>query len=231
MMSEVKEQLEQVLDQIAAAAQRSDRPADAVRLIAASKMQPVDNILKLIECGHRDFGESRVQEALAKTDALEEYPLNWHFIGHVQSNKTREIPGRFNWVHTVDSEKIVRRISDTAAATDKVVNLLLQVNIADDPDKHGLRPQDVFPLLDRLFESALPAIQLCGLMTIARNNVSETETRKAYADLKQLLEQCQQRFGDEFKELSMGMSRDYELAIEEGATMVRVGTGLFGSRP
>lgn len=220
--------LADVRQRIAVAAQRSGRRADAVRLIAVSKRQPVAAIEALIACGQRDFGENQVQEAIDKMGHLQGHSIDWHFIGHLQSNKTRHIGANFSWVHSVDSAKLARRIAASAGEAGRVVNLLLQVNVSADPAKHGIEQDALFPLIDSLLEEQLETIRLCGLMTIGYRGASATDTRTSFASLRNLLEQCRLRFGDTFSELSMGMSVDLELAVEEGATMVRVGTALFG---
>ena len=142
----------------------------------------------------------------------------------------RMIPGQFGWVHSIDSEKTARRIGETAEQLGMCVKLLLQVNVANDPAKHGVPDADLFPLLERLLDRPSPGVVLRGLMTIGRFGVATDITRGDFARLRELLGQCRQRFGDSFSELSMGMSGDYEMAVEEGATMVRVGSALFGSR-
>lgn len=220
----------EVRQRIAEAAQRVGRDADEVRLIAVSKRQPVEAIEALIASGQRDFGENQMQEAIEKIDRLKDKPVEWHFIGHLQSNKTRHVGGNFNWVHTVDSEKLARRIASSASEAGRSVNLLLQVNVTGDPAKHGIREDALFPLIESLLENPLDGIQLRGLMTIGYRDVPELETRRSFARLRVLLETCRTRYGEKFSELSMGMSGDYPLAIEEGATMVRVGSALFGAR-
>ncbi len=214
---------------IAAAAQRAGRRADTVRLIAVSKNQPLPAIERLAALGQRDFGESRVQEAEPKIRAHPE--LTWHCIGRVQSNKTMPVGQRFDWVHSIDSEKVFRRIGAAAHARGREVQALVQVNVARDPAKQGIAPEALFEVLDALFETACAGIRLRGLMTIGAFDQSETITRRVFAQLRTLAEAAAVRFGAEaFAELSMGMSGDFEIAVEEGATMVRVGTALFGPR-
>lgn len=230
-MSLAAERLEAVRDTIAGAAGKADRDPEAVRLIAVSKRHPVESVQALVDLGVRDFGESQVQEAQLKIPGFSDDPLNWHLVGHLQSNKTRDVPGLFDFVHSIDSLKLMRRIAASATKQGRTVNLLLQVNIAGDPAKHGLHRNEVLPLIDAALSEELSGIELCGLMTIGYRDADETETRRGFAELRQLLETCRGRFGNTFSELSMGMSGDYALAIEEGATMVRVGTALFGERP
>lgn len=229
-MSEAAEKLAAVRAVITQAARSSGRTADAVRLVAVSKTQSVDAVRALLDAGQTDFGESQVQDAMRKIPLLNGLGLHWHFIGHLQSNKTRFIPGNFEWVHTLEKEKHAARIAQAAQQAGVCVKLLLQVNVANDPAKQGLHSNEVFAFIERILEQQLAGIQLRGLMSIGRRGAGEPETRATFAGLRELLESCRQRFGGEFDQLSMGMSNDYAIAIEEGATMVRVGTDLFGAR-
>jgi len=229
-MTTSAERLATVGERIAAAARRSGRSPQEVRLIAVSKSKTPQRIRSLADLGVNDFGENQIQEALGKLAQFRESALNWHFIGHLQSNKCKYIPGNFSWVHSVDGEKLVRRIVQAARGTDAGVNLLLQVNVSADPAKYGVPGRDLFPLVEHILEQTSDRTRLRGLMTIGYHRASDDERRRSFATLRQLLEQCQRRFGASMNELSMGMSDDFELAIEEGATMVRVGTALFGPR-
>ena len=224
------QRLEAVREKIATAARKAGRDPDAVRLIAVSKRHPAEAIKALVDLGVRDFGESQIQEARQKISGFSGLPLDWHLVGHLQSNKTREVPGLFSHVHSIDSLKLVRRIAASAADIERPVRLLLQVNIAGDPAKHGLREEAVVPLIDAALSEELTGVELCGLMTIGFRDAGETGTRRGFSQLRELLERCRSQFGETFSELSMGMSGDYTLAIEEGATMVRVGSALFGER-
>jgi pyridoxal phosphate enzyme (YggS family) len=224
------DRLAAVNERIAAAARRSGRNPQEVRLIAVSKTKTAQQVQSLADLGVNDFGENQIQEALGKLAQFRGTALDWHFIGHLQSNKCKFIPGNFSWVHAVDSEKLVRRLARAARDADAKVNLLLQVNVAADPAKHGIPSQALFALLERVLEQASERTPLRGLMTIGYRSASDSERRRSFASLRQLLDQCQQRFDASMTELSMGMSADFEVAIEEGATMVRVGTALFGSR-
>lgn len=229
-MKPAAERLEAVRENIALAASKAGRDAGAVRLIAVSKRHPAESIKTLVDLGVRDFGESQIQEAQQKIPGFSGIPLDWHLVGHLQSNKTREVAGLFSHVHSIDSLKLVRRIAASTADIERPVRLLLQVNIAGDPAKHGLRPAEVVPLINTALNEQHTGIELCGLMTIGFRDVAEAVTRRGFANLRELLETCRSQFGESFCELSMGMSGDYTLAIEEGATMVRVGTALFGER-
>ena len=223
--------LTEVRQRMAEAAQRAGRCTQDIRLIAVSKRQPVSSIETLLSLGQMDFGENQVQEAVSKIDQLDNPSIRWHFIGHLQSNKTRHIGGHFSWVHTVDSAKLARRIAASAREAGQTVNLLLQVNVSADPAKYGIAQDALFPLIETVLEEDLAGIRLRGLMTIGYRDVPESQTRRSFVRLRELLEACRVRFGEDFSELSMGMSSDYPLAIEEGATMVRVGSALFGGRP
>ncbi len=222
--------LENIRQRIDAAALRSGRRGEDIRLIAVSKHQPVSAIEKLAACGQQDFGENQVQEAVDKIARLCDQSLEWHFIGHLQSNKARHTGSRFSWIHTLDSLRLARRIAASAEEAGRTIRLLLQVNVSADPAKHGIAPGELFPLVDALLEADLDGIHLCGLMTIGRRAAGESESRTTFSALRSLLEQCQVRFGTSFSELSMGMSDDYEWAVEEGATMLRIGKALFGER-
>ncbi|MEN8761447.1 MAG: YggS family pyridoxal phosphate-dependent enzyme [Thiogranum sp.] len=224
------ERLAAVDERIATAARRSGRLPQQVRLIAVSKTQTLQDIQALADLGVSDFGENQIQEALGKLAQFRQTALDWHFIGHLQSNKCKFIPGNFSWVHSVDSEKLLRRIDQAARDADASVNLLLQVNVSADPAKHGVPSGELFPLVEHLLEQTSGKTQLRGLMTIGYRGAGADDRRRSFAALRQLLEQCQQRFEESMTELSMGMSGDFELAIEEGATMVRIGTALFGPR-
>ena len=229
-MNELEERLAVIRTNIDEAARRSGRTTADVRLVAASKRQSATDVQRLADLGVADFAESQMQEALDKIPQVDRPGLCWHFIGHLQSNKTRYIPDFFDWVHSVDSLRLARRIATAAAGRERPVKLLLQVNVARDPAKHGVLPEALFPLIDAILAAELDAISLHGLMTIGLRGVDADETRAGFAALRRLLEDARLRFGDTFKELSMGMSGDYAAAIEEGASMVRVGSALFGER-
>jgi pyridoxal phosphate enzyme (YggS family) len=224
------DRLAEVRERIATAALRSGRAPEAVRLIAVSKTKPVADIETLARLGQRDFGENQMQEALEKIGRLRGRGLEWHFIGHLQSNKTRFVPGHFGWVHSLDSERLATRLSAAAEEAGSEVRLLVQVNAFRDPAKHGVMSEDLFDFVDAILARGLPGIRLRGLMTIGRLGLDAGQTRLGFVRTRELLEGCRARFGADFSELSMGMSADYELAVEEGATMVRVGSALFGSR-
>jgi len=223
--------LERLRATLADAAQRAGRhPAD-VKLIAVSKTQPAEAVAAAIAAGQRVFGESTVQDALTKIPHFAGQALEWHFIGHLQTNKTRFIPGNFAWVHSLTSLKIAQRLARQAQEQNTTINTLVEVNITRDPAKHGLAPEDVVPRLDELLKADLAGIPLRGLMAIGPHPATEFERRASFAALRKLRDDCAQRFAlPGFTELSMGMSDDFVEAILEGSTMVRVGTALFGER-
>jgi hypothetical protein len=219
-----------VRDTISAAAAQSGRAPEDVRLIAVSKTLPPEYIRAALQAGQYDFGENTVQEALGK---IPHFPpdLIWHFIGHLQSNKARLIPGHFHWLHSLDSSALAQRLSRKAQETGASLNVLIEVNIARDPAKHGILPEALLPLMDELMRTPLPGLSLRGLMAIGPHPADEHTLRAAFAVLRGLRDDCAQRCGlAGFTELSMGMSGDYVEAIREGSTMVRIGAAIFGER-
>jgi pyridoxal phosphate enzyme (YggS family) len=231
-VSDIQTNLLAVRERIRHAASSAARSPDAVRLIAVSKYVDQADIVCAIRAGQHIFGESTVQEGMSRRALMRDRATEWHFIGHLQSNKARHIPGNFAWLHTLDSVKLARRLSRHAEASAMVVNTLLQVNIAADPGKFGIPPGSVFGLVDELLRAGLNGIRLRGLMTIGRLGASGADTRRDFSRLRDLRDACAIRFGREmFSELSMGMSGDFEMAITEGSTMVRVGSAIFGARP
>ncbi|MGA7179123.1 MAG: YggS family pyridoxal phosphate-dependent enzyme [Thiobacillaceae bacterium] len=228
--------LRRVNDEIAEAVIRGGRPIDSVKLIAVSKTRPAEVLAEAAQAGQWVFGENRVQEALDKQVALRSlsanmHPLEWHLIGHLQSNKAKFVPAAFQWVHTIDSLELAKRISDAALKVRLVCNALIQVNVADDPAKQGIESSELTPLIEAIHGAQLGGLALRGLMTIGRLNATESEARQAFSGLRMLRDQVRESLGmAEFNELSMGMSGDFPLAIEEGATMIRVGSAIFGER-
>mgnify|MGYP001616551728 CR=1 FL=1 len=223
--------LERLRAALADAALRAGRRPEDVKLIAVSKTQPAEAVAAAIAAGQRAFGESTVQDALTKIPHFAGQALEWHFIGHLQSNKARFIPGNFAWVHSLTSVKLAQRLARLAQEQNTIINTLIEVNITRDPAKHGLAPEDVAPRLDELLKANLAGIPLRGLMAIGPHPATEFERRASFAALRTLRDDCAQRFAlPGFTELSMGMSGDFVEAILEGSTMVRVGTALFGER-
>ncbi|OGI38692.1 MAG: YggS family pyridoxal phosphate enzyme [Candidatus Muproteobacteria bacterium RBG_16_64_10] len=221
--------LAQVRAEIAAAARTAGRKPEDVRLIAVSKTHPPEAVAAAIAAGQMDFGENTVQEALTKIPLYNS--VTWHMIGHLQSNKAKFVPGNFAWVHSVDSLSLAQRLSRLAQGKGVVLDTLFEVNITRDTAKHGLPPEELAPVLDTLLKEGHPGLRLRGLMTIGPYPATEADSRACFARLRELRDDCRQRFGlKDFTELSMGMSGDYAAAIKEGATMVRIGTAIFGKR-
>ncbi|WP_348720750.1 YggS family pyridoxal phosphate-dependent enzyme [uncultured Alcanivorax sp.] len=225
-MTDSKSPLVQVNAQINAFCEQSGRASDSVQLLAVSKTRTADEVARLADQGQRHFGENYLQEALDKIAALQGKELVWHFIGPIQSNKTRDIAAHFDWVHSVDRLKVARRLSDQRPSGLAPLNVCIQVNVDDEDSKSGI-PLDAVPALAEQI-AALPNLRLRGLMAIPRAN-SEDSSRGAFRQLAMTLSQLRNTMPS-LDTLSMGMSADFGVAIEEGATIVRVGTALFGPR-
>jgi pyridoxal phosphate enzyme (YggS family) len=223
----VTEKLSKIRDLLAKSALEAERDPAAVRLLAASKTQPVERILEAAAAGQRDFGENFVQEGLDKMEKTRNMGLIWHFIGHLQSNKTRAVAEHFDWVHTIDRLKIAERLSRQRPASMPALNLCLQVNIDNEASKSGADPAAVAELAKAVAE--LPNVRLRGLMCLPRAASDFESQRVAFRRLRELGESLAGS-GVEIDTLSMGMSGDFQAAIAEGATIVRIGTALFGPR-
>jgi len=202
------------------------RPSD-VRLLAVSKKQPLEKIREAAAAGQREFGENFVQEGVDKIEALSDLDLTWHFIGHLQSNKTRVVAEYFDWVHTIDKVKTARRLSEQRPRALPPLNICIQVNVDDESSKSGVAPAAV-PELARACAD-LPKLRLRGLMCLPAPCDTFEEQRIPFATLRRLAEELQ-REGIETDTLSMGMTADFRAAVFEGATIVRIGTALFGER-
>ena len=226
-MSAISQNIKNMVHTVTKLEQQYQRAPGSVSLLAVSKTRPASDILQAVAAGQRQFGESYLQEALDKIEALQGNGLAWHFIGPIQSNKTRPIAAHFDWVHSVDRLKIAQRLSDQRPQQLAPLNLCLQVNVSQDPNKAGCQPGEVFALADAV--ASLPNTRLRGLMTIPARSESLEQQRKPFRALRQLLEQLQHA-GHPLDTLSMGMTNDMEAAIAEGATIIRVGTGIFGAR-
>lgn len=224
----VREQALATANAVSAATLRAGRPADSVTLIAVSKFQPAVAVAEAHAAGLRHFGENYVQEGVAKIEVLAGLPLTWHFIGALQANKTRAVATHFHWVHTVDRLAIAQRLSAQRPADMPALQVCLQVMLAPEPGKAGLAPAEVPALAEAV--AALPGLSLRGLMCIPPPATTAVAQRAYFRELAELLAQLQAR-GLPVDTLSMGMSADYEAAILEGATHVRIGTAIFGARP
>ena len=211
---------------------RSGRVPEDITLVAVSKTRSLDEVKLAIDAGQKDFGENTVQDALSKIPELKATGSEWHFIGHLQSKKAKHIPGNFHWIHSIDSLKLAHKLSSAMANSgeNRKINCLVQVNVSDEDSKSGLNRAEVLPFIEELLQLDLARIRWRGLMTIGVQG-DDRHTRTAFSELRQMLDQCQHEFGlVDFDQLSMGMSNDYPIAIEEGSTMVRVGTAIFGNR-
>jgi len=221
-MRAIHDNLQAVQGRIARAAAAAGRDARSVTLLAVSKTHPAALVAQALAAGQRAFGENYVQDALEKMDALAGESIEWHMIGPLQSNKTRFVAERFAWVHSVESEKIARRLSDQRPGSVPALNVLIQVNVSGEASKSGVAPEAVAGLAAAI--SSLPNLKLRGLMAIPEHGAGVDR----YRELKNLYEKLKHEFG--FDTLSVGMSDDMEAAIAEGSTMVRIGTAIFGAR-
>ena len=223
-MSTIEKNIAKVAARIREAAQAVDRDPATVGLLAVSKTQPAAAIREAAAGGIRDFGENYLQEALDKQAELSDLSLAWHFIGPIQSNKTKSIAERFDWVHSVDRLKIAQRLSDQRPAELPPLNICLQVNVSGEASKSGCEPEELLQLAQAV--GAMPQLRLRGLMCIPAPSEDPAEQRAAFARLRALRDELPLTLDT----LSMGMSQDLEAAIAEGATWVRIGTALFGAR-
>lgn len=226
-MVSIAENIFRVGQQIAEAARACARAPESVTLLAVSKTQSAATVREAFEAGQRHFGENYVQEALEKISALPLPGLVWHFIGPIQSNKTRDIAAHFAWVHSVDRLKIATRLNEQRPAGMAPLNVCIQVNISAEDSKSGVALSEVEALCEALQD--LPQLRLRGLMAIPAPCEDPAQQRAVYAPLAALLQRLQSRF-PEMDTLSIGMSGDFAAAIAEGSTLVRVGTAIFGAR-
>ena len=224
-MNQSQQSRQSVLDQIQQACGRVQRDPASVQLLAVSKTHPSQSLRQMYQAGQRSFGENYLQEALTKIDELQDLEIEWHFIGHVQRNKTKHLAEKFDWVHGVDRLIIAERLSSQRMDSRKPLNICIQVNIDGQDSKDGCQPDEVAELVKQI--SQLPNIRLRGIMVIPA-----PENSVAFADAKTLFEQVKSLHArpQDWDTLSMGMSGDLDAAIAAGSTMVRVGTALFGAR-
>jgi hypothetical protein len=225
-MLELEANLQAVRRRIRAAELACGRPEGSVRLLAVSKTQPAAVLRAAYGLGQREFGENYLQEAVEKQDALADLDILWHFIGPIQSNKTRPIAERFDWVHGIDRLKIAQRLSDQRPEDIAPLNVCIQVNIGGESTKSGVAPAGLAGLAHAV--AALPRLRLRGLMAIPAPTTDAGEQHAAFRRLRELLDGLDM---PELDTLSMGMSGDLEAAVAEGATLVRIGTAIFGRRP
>lgn len=228
-MQSIKENIRQVEEKVTAAAERSGRKREDVLLLAVSKTKPVEMIREAVECGLTSLGENKVQEIMEKYEPMGP-GVHWHLIGHLQTNKVKYIIDKVDMIHSVDSLHLAEEIDKRGAAKDIVMPVLIEVNMADEESKFGVKPGEVEGLLRQL--ALLPHICVKGLMTVAPFVENPEENRVYFRKMRELLVDMNAKKIDNINmdQLSMGMTGDYEVAIEEGATIVRVGTGIFGER-
>ncbi|MFV0528108.1 MAG: YggS family pyridoxal phosphate-dependent enzyme [Lachnospiraceae bacterium] len=225
----LSENLQRVEEQVAQACLRAGRARDEVTLLAVSKTKPVEALQEIYNAGVRDFGENKVQEIRDKRPLLPE-DIHWHMIGHLQRNKVKYIADSVTLIHSLDSLRLASSIDQEAAKANRIIPVLIEVNVAAEDSKFGLSPDDTVAFIESISE--LPHIKISGLMTIAPYVANPEDNRRIFHDLKKLSVDI---IGKNINNismdvLSMGMSGDYQVAIEEGATIVRVGTGIFGER-
>ena len=225
----LKENLQEVEEKIQSACQRAGRDRSEVTLVAVSKTKPAATLQEAYELGVRVFGENKVQEIREKYEVLPK-DIEWHMIGHLQTNKVKYIVDKVRLIHSVDSLRLAEMIEKEAEKHNRVVDILLEVNVAEEESKFGLKTDEVLPLAERITEFS--HVRLRGLMTIAPFVENPEKNRTIFADLHKLYVDIKEKNIDNgtVNILSMGMTNDFEVAIEEGATMVRIGTGIFGAR-
>ena len=227
----VKDNLAKVQQQIKQAAIQSGRTPEEIQLIAVSKTKSVELIKEALTAKQTAFGENRIQEALGKIEVLSKSDqVEWHLIGHLQKNKVKFCPGNFQWIHSIESAELANKLESRCAFTNKNINVLIQVNLSCEETKSGLQEwDDILRVAEAI--SAGQWLKLRGLMTIPAPNLGELKTRKIYEQIRKWRDKLRHELDSpEITELSMGMTADYHWAIQEGATMIRVGTAIFGSR-
>lgn len=230
MSERVKDRIEQVRQRMTEAARRADRDPDGVELVAVTKTVPIPRIREAIDAGVMLLGENRVQEASDKMALLSSLPVTWHLIGHLQTNKSRSAAELFGLIHSLDSVKLAVALDRHGAALGKQIRVLVEVNLGGEPSKTGVLEHDLLPLLHACRQFTCLAIE--GLMAIPPYRRNPEDVRPFFRRLRQLRDEAAKACPDfPLRHLSMGMSHDYEIAIEEGATLVRVGTAIFEARP
>ena len=226
---DLKTNFEQVEENIRKACEKAGRDRSEVTLISVSKTKPVEMLKTVYDLGPRDFGENKVQEMCEKIEVLPK-DIRWHMIGHLQTNKVKYIVGKTELIHSVDSIHLAKEIEKQAEKKDVTVDILVEVNIAEEESKFGIHKEETYELVRQI--AALPHVHICGLMTIAPYVENPEDNRMYFRGIRQLsVDIAEQNIDNvDMDVLSMGMTGDYMVAIEEGATIVRVGTGIFGER-
>ena len=225
----IAENLVEVRERISKAIQKSGREPDSARLITVSKQISVDRIEEARAAGAVVFGENKIQEAIPKIEQMGAEGIFWHFIGHLQKNKIKFLDERFDLIHSVDSFELAEKIAKHYHSENRVQRILLQVNVSGEAAKFGMEPKELEKQIAEFFQ--LQGIKVEGLMTIPPFDSDPENSRRHFSRLRELREQYEKQNGLPLNELSMGMSNDFEVAVEEGATLVRVGTAIFGPRP
>lgn len=227
----IKDNLIVVQQQLSQAATEAGRSPEDIQLIAVSKTKPAEMINEAVLANHTAFGENMVQEAISKMSAFNNIDnIEWHLIGHLQKNKVKFCPGNFQWIHSIDSIELAKKLEERCALKQQNINVLIQVNLSQEKSKYGVQQLDeLFQLAETLHAGQW--IKLRGLMTIPAPDLGETSTRKLFEKLRMWRDQLQNELdAPEITELSMGMTADFQWAVQEGATMIRLGTAIFGSR-
>ena len=227
----IKDNLAVVQQQLSQAATEAGRSPEDIQLIAVSKTKPAEMINEAVLANHTAFGENMVQEAISKMSAFNNIDnIEWHLIGHLQKNKVKFCPGNFQWIHSIDSIELAKKLEERCALKQQNINVLIQVNLSQEKSKYGVQQLDeLFQLAETLHAGQW--IKLRGLMTIPAPDLGETSTRKLFEKLRMWRDQLQNELdAPEITELSMGMTADFQWAIQEGATMIRLGTAIFGPR-
>ena len=224
MYEHIPRNLDEIRDRIAAAAERSGRSPDDVTLVCVTKNRSLDEIRAALDWGVPIVGENRVQEAALKISALP-HTVTWHLVGHLQRNKVKQAIELFDMIHSVDSLRLADEIEKRAAAAQEIVPVLIEVNVTGEESKFGVTPNEAPELADTI--SRMPNVDLAGLMTMPPFVDDAEEVRSVFRELRELRDRIRQTNGIELPNLSMGMTQDYEVAVEEGATMVRIGSAIF----
>lgn len=222
------DRLQEVLERIRSACERVGRDPEEVTLLGATKTVPPEVIRRFYGCGLRVFGENRVQEFLKKLEFLRDLDIDWHFIGRLQTNKVKYLMGRVSLIHSLDRESLADEIQKRAERSGRVQEVLIEVNLGGEETKGGVMPENLKSLVE--YSLRKPNIKILGLMAIPPYREDPDEVRPYFAKLRELRDDLEREFGIQLPHLSMGMSHDFEVAVEEGATIVRVGTLLFGER-
>ena len=227
----IKDNLTTVRQQLSHIATMSGRSPEEIKLIAVSKKKPVSMINEAILANHTAFGENMIQEAIKKMSAFNNFDnIEWHMIGHLQKNKVKFCPGNFHWIHSIDSTELAKKLEERCAIKQQNINVLIQVNLSQEKSKFGVQKlSELYQLAEKLHAGHW--IKLRGLMTIPEPNLGEASTRKIFQKVRIWKEQLRDELGaPEINELSMGMTADFKWAIQEGATMIRLGSAIFGPR-